>query len=437
MGSKSSKSHCWTNALATVATLAITLGASGGIAQAAPRGPDRAFRTPVERSNQANSSTALSTTQLQRAISKALKAFGGSAGGWVKQIGVEGTLFHHNADRSFPIASNTKLFTTGTALSRLGPDRTLTTSVWSLGEISEGVASGGIVIVGGGDPTLTGTGIAKLAKRIVAHGVKRVVGPVLYDASNFDRRTRVPQSGVSGGPYLGSLSGLSYGWGWDSSGPMSDPARNATLELAQQLRNRGVVVDGKVKRSPGITPRVEQLATLESPDLGAIAAATNAPSDNFLAEMLLKVIPDQLGQLGTTARGAEIVEHFASTHDASISIENGSGLSRRNRATPSAVGHFLAAMASQPVQVAREFRGSLAVAGRTGTLAFRMRGSAAEGRCSAKTGTLNGVSALSGYCRTSSGGTAAFSLLFGGHVDTDAAHLAQDRIAALIARLAG
>lgn len=402
-----------------------------------PQGPDRAFRTPATKSDEATASAGLSARKLARGLTAVLKGFKGSVGAWVADLDSGRVIYKRNGDRAFPIASNTKIFTTGTALSRLGPNRRLSTTVWSVGELSNGQANGGVVIVGDGDPTLTGSGIAKLAKKIAAAGVSRIAGPVLYDASNFDRRSGVPQSGVTGGPYLGSLSGLSYGWGWDNSGPMSNPARTAAAELARQLKKRGVSVSGKVKRAPGDGLRSRQIAELESPDLAAIAKATNAPSDNFLAEMMLKVIPDQLGGVGRTAAGVKIVERFASTHDSRVEMENGSGLSRKNRATPAAVGRFLVSMAGQPTGVASAFRDSLAVAGRTGTLAFRMQGSAADGRCSAKTGTLDGVSALSGFCRTGSDGSTVFSLLFGGQVNIDSAHLAQDRAAALIARYGG
>jgi D-alanyl-D-alanine carboxypeptidase/D-alanyl-D-alanine-endopeptidase (penicillin-binding protein 4) len=63
-----------------------------------------------------------------------------------------------------------------------------------------------------------------------------------------------------------------------------------------------------------------------------------------------------------------------------------------------------------------------------------MRGTAAEGNCATKTGTLDGVSALSGYCNAG-GHTIAFSVL-NNSVDVNAAHIAQDRIAAAIARYA-
>ena len=81
---------------------------------------------------------------------------------------------------------------------------------------------------------------------------------------------------------------------------------------------------------------------------------------------------------------------------------------------------------------AAAFRGSLPVAGREGTLAGRMEGTAAEGECAAKTGTLDDVSALSGYCEAGSH-TIVFSLLMN-DVNVDTARDAQDAIAAAIAR---
>jgi D-alanyl-D-alanine carboxypeptidase/D-alanyl-D-alanine-endopeptidase (penicillin-binding protein 4) len=79
------------------------------------------------------------------------------------------------------------------------------------------------------------------------------------------------------------------------------------------------------------------------------------------------------------------------------------------------------------------FRASLAVACRSGTLAYRMCGSAASGRCRGKTGTLTGVSALSGYCTLPGGRTIAFSFLMNG-VDVYGARSLQNRMAIAIAR---
>src|SRR5262249_32385556 len=127
--------------------------------------------------------------------------------------------------------------------------------------------------------------------------------------------------------------------------------------------------------------------------------------------------------------------------------ENGSGLTRRNKASPAAVVKLLDSMIevdqnSSPSAQADQERlrdawiDSLAVAGRSGTVAHRLRGTAAQGRCHLKTGTLDGVSALSGYCFR--GGDDAdhaviFSLLMN-RVNVNRAHVVQDRMASLIAR---
>ena len=90
-------------------------------------------------------------------------------------------------------------------------------------------------------------------------------------------------------------------------------------------------------------------------------------------------------------------------------VVDGSGLSRSDRTTPRQVVHLLEAMHGQ--EVAGAFEGSLAVAGRTGTIRRRMRGTAAQDRCRAKTGTLIGVSALAGLCESAGGDTIAFAML--------------------------
>jgi D-alanyl-D-alanine carboxypeptidase len=92
--------------------------------------------------------------------------------------------------------------------------------------------------------------------------------------------------------------------------------------------------------------------------------------------------------------------------------------------------------AARPEPPARRLGGFAAVAGRSGTLAHRMRRTAAQGKCHAKTGTLTGVSALSGYCFQGADDAehaVVFSLLMN-RVDVNRARLVQDRMAALIAR---
>ena len=264
-------------------------------------------------------------------------------------------------------------------------------------------------------------------------GIRRVEGDIRADETIFDRRRSVPQSGITGGPFLGALSGLAFERGLESGSPAGNPAKRAGEALARELRDAGVRVTGRVVVGPAPKRAVagDPLAQAPSPTAAQLLAMTNKPSDNFFAETLLKRLAARGGGQGTTAKGVRKVERFARRSGSGLETENGSGLSRRDRSSPREVGHLLVRMArSGPPGTA--FRASLPIAGRDGTLAGRMRGTAAEGRCMAKTGTIDAVSALSGYCR-SGHGLVVFSLLMNS-VDVSAAQRAQDKIVAAIAR---
>jgi D-alanyl-D-alanine carboxypeptidase/D-alanyl-D-alanine-endopeptidase (penicillin-binding protein 4) len=83
--------------------------------------------------------------------------------------------------------------------------------------------------------------------------------------------------------------------------------------------------------------------------------------------------------------------------------------------------------------IGEDFIGDLALAGHEGTTAGRMKGTPAYGRCRLKTGTLTGVSNLSGYCFNKSGRVMVFSTLMGSVGSTEYAHIEQDRIAGAVA----
>ena len=165
--------------------------------------------------------------------------------------------------------------------------------------------------------------------------------------------------------------------------------------------------------------------------MAALIEETNVPSNNFFAEMLLKRLDAADGDRGSRRGGAADVERFANSVGVDVQAVDGSGLSRRNAVAPQEVVKLLTAMARDS-ENGQAFRNSLPIAGKEGTVADRMRGTAAEGNCATKTGTLDGVSALSGYCNAG-GHTIAFSVL-NNSVDVNAARIAQDRIAAAIAR---
>jgi serine-type D-Ala-D-Ala carboxypeptidase/endopeptidase (penicillin-binding protein 4) len=157
------------------------------------------------------------------------------------------------------------------------------------------------------------------------------------------------------------------------------------------------------------------------------------PSNNFFAEMLLKRLAAVGGKQGTRRRGDHKVEAFARSLGTDVNAVDGSGLARGNNVSPEEVGKLLTGMYElDDEREAAAFEDSLPIAGKEGTVADRMRGTAAEGNCATKTGTLSDASALSGYCQAGQR-TIAFSILMNS-VNVDAARKAQDKMAAAIAR---
>ena len=171
---------------------------------------------------------------------------------------------------------------------------------------------------------------------------------------------------------------------------------------------------------------------VHSPDIAHLIALTNTPSDNYFAETLIKDLGARFGAAGTTAAGAAVVRSEMSTvFGIHPRLNDGSGLSRYDRATPLDIVSLLHQLAGNA-----NFTKSLAVAGRTGTLVDEMRGTPAQGRCRGKTGSLHDVSNVVGYCLAQDGHTLAYAIMMNGIVP-DYAHPIQDRMQVALATYDG
>ncbi|HEV3378875.1 MAG TPA: D-alanyl-D-alanine carboxypeptidase/D-alanyl-D-alanine-endopeptidase, partial [Thermoleophilaceae bacterium] len=336
-------------------------------------------------------------------------------------------------------------FVAATALARFGTEGTLGTEVLGRGELDEeGVWRGDLYLRGGGDPTFgsrrftsrsygSGATVEDLATLLDEAGVERVTGRIYGDESRHDSLRGGPYSGFGVSIWVGPLSALSFNRGLASesgSGYQTSPPAFAALRLDAALEARGI----RVRLAPraGTAPAgAPVIASVDSPPMATLVRLMNKPSDNFMAEVLLKDIAMQANGRGTTAAGARLVAGHARRLGARARIADGSGLSRGNRASPYRVVRLLTAMNQQEDQF-DPWYASLAIAGRDGTLKKRMRSGPARGRCRAKTGTLSNVSTLSGYCTARSGDMYAFSILMN-NVYTSGAKVLQDRMAQAIA----
>ncbi len=186
--------------------------------------------------------------------------------------------------------------------------------------------------------------------------------------------------------------------------------------LKQMLGMRGVKVKGRVRLATAPIPRDARLLHVsQSETLDVIIKRLNKVSSNFVAEQLIKTLGAEVkGAPGTHAKGIEVVEEFLAREvgiaRGTYVMRNGSGLNDANRFSASQVNRLLLySMATMPTMP--EFLSSLGIAGKDGTLRWRFEGSDAVGRLRAKTGTLENVSALSGYVVAVGGEQFAFSIM--------------------------
>ncbi len=177
------------------------------------------------------------------------------------------------------------------------------------------------------------------------------------------------------------------------------PSIYAGETLKRVLENEGIKVEGKVKR--GTTPdNIKVLVNHESAPLQELITHMNRFSDNHYAEQILKATGAKtIGHPGSTKKGLEVIARFmerAGVKRNLYKLFNGSGLFANTSITPRDLVKFLQRVSTLD-WLQEKLVDSLALAGRSGTLARRMSSTRADGRVRAKTGTLRDVSTLSGY----------------------------------------
>ncbi len=346
-------------------------------------------------------------------------------------------------------ASNEKLVTSSAALAAWTGAFRFSTQLFidAPGPDERGVVQGNVYVRGLGDPTLSTASFQRthygmetgdihdFVAALNTLGVTRITGSVVADDGYFDAARGVAGWRPSMAIFCGPLSALTLNESVGSHGGyVPDPSLAAASTLTKKLRAAGVRVAHGPAR--GVAPITATLAYTErSAPLGRVLAAMNKPSDNFIAEELLKGLGAGFGDGGSTVAGADVAKRFLQSIGVNegFRIRDGSGLSYQDKLTARVVARILGAMAKRPDFPV--FRRSLAIAGVDGTLEHRMRGTPAAGNVRAKTGTLNAASSLSGYVTTANGHTLSFAMLMNGSpLPLARAHAAQDAVAVLLAR---
>jgi D-alanyl-D-alanine carboxypeptidase/D-alanyl-D-alanine-endopeptidase (penicillin-binding protein 4) len=205
---------------------------------------------------------------------------------------------------------------------------------------------------------------------------------------------------------------LPLGGEWKESLAVADPASCAAAVFSSLIESRGIrVVSGIATSRAALPSGARVLAAYEGQPMAQMIRVVNTESQNLHSEMLLRLVGLKLGGEGSVAAGHEAVRGVLKrlgVDDTGSALADGSGLARTNLLTPRGVVALLAAMDRHPHAAA--FRDSLAVAGATGTLEKRLRGTPAEQRLVAKTGSLQLANALAGYVTTTRGERLAFAI---------------------------
>ena len=341
-------------------------------------------------------------------------------------------VYSHNLTLPLIPASNEKLAVTYAALHAFGPAYQFETQVIAEGEQEGALWRGDLILKGYGDPTLSSLRLNALAAQIRGYGITRVTGRLVGDESFFDSKRTAP--GWKSWFFINEsppLSALTADRGRYRGRTSRNPAQAAAELFREALLAAGVSITGRTvvgKATDGALP----LASSSSLPLLHVLRFMNRESDNFTAEVLLKHLGTQLTDQGTTFAGAAVVRQILTEQQipvGGVRIVDGSGLSRLNRLTPAMLVAMLQKGYADPL-VRDVLLSTLPLAGRTGTLRRRMRGSPAAGRVRAKTGTTREASALSGYVKR----RYVFAILQNGSpVSTYWARRAQDRFAAVLA----
>ena len=437
------------------------------------------------------------------------------------------TLYSQNADKLFTPASNTKLFTTAAALALIGPDYKFRTTVETTGTLDRyGRLNGDLVLVGHGDPNLSGRelpydlktqrndnpiqALEALADALAQKGVKFIDGDIIADDSYFaferygegwsqddlvwadgapvsaltindnvvfvnilpadrpgekafvsvkpfadyyrlDNRIITTPAGTGRRFFVNREPGSTVLTLWgnmplDDAGAnealaIEDPAEFAAGLFRQLLEKRGIVIyghqrtrhtelaslstfsvtaiapsrggsDNDGQARPLKTDQPVTLASYESKPLLQDLRVINKVSQNLHAEILLRLLGRERGNAGTIEGGLEVLHGFltqAGIPSDQYVFYDGSGLSRQNLVTPHAIVQLLRYCATQPWGA--DYKATFPIAGVDGSLTERLASPRLHNRIMAKTGSLGGVKALSGYATTDSGQVVVFSIL--------------------------
>lgn len=330
-------------------------------------------------------------------------------------------LYAHNHRQLMRTASTMKLLTAITALFTLGTDYEFSTSLYYKGTISQGVLNGDLICLGGMDPMFDRKDMQAFVQALKSKGVTSLRGRIVTDNT-----MKVPDK-------------WGEGWCWDDDNPtlvplLIDGKPNFSEQLLKELQNARINTTG-VRVSAGTLPADAKHLCTRSHSISEVMKQMMKESDNLFAECTYYQVAASSGKRPAKAKDAQEIEkdllNKIGLNADDYSLADGSGLSLYNYLSAEAQVALLR-YAWQTPNIFQTLFPTLPIAGEDGTLKRRMQDTAAQGRVWAKTGTVSGVSALSGYLVAPNGHYIAFSIINQGVKQGSAGRRFQDRVCAAL-----
>ncbi|MBP3725821.1 MAG: D-alanyl-D-alanine carboxypeptidase/D-alanyl-D-alanine-endopeptidase [Bacteroidaceae bacterium] len=316
-------------------------------------------------------------------------------------------------------ASTMKVLTAISVLDKLGADYPITTRLYRDGEVTDSLRTlnGNLYLRGAMDPRLGNYDLRCLVDAVVALGIDTLRGDICGDDNMKDGRQ------------------WGEGWCWDDDNPTLNPlllnGREGLMNsFVNALRDRGLVVIGNTHERRRV-PSGATLLTSRQHTIGDMLERCLKNSNNLYAEVLFYQLAASRNAHRASAKDA-IAEERALLNRLGIAgtayrLADGSGLSLYNYLTPEILVTLLRYAFSRP-HIFTPLYAALPIAGVDGTLKGRMGGTAAGGNVRAKTGTLEGVSTLAGYCEAANGHMLCFAIMNSGLHRQDDGRRFQNRV---------
>lgn len=338
------------------------------------------------------------------------------------------TIFSLNSFQTMIPASNTKLFTTSVALVSLGGDFKISLKLFTDDSyLKDGIINGNIYLKGFGNATITENDLLLFVKHLQELGIYKITGNIVGDETYFDdayyRADWIDDevSTVKLSPISALIIDRNQIITFKKKGrrtkkyveDIKQPALHAANLLKEKLDNAGINVSGSAIQdiTPIETDQIDEISI----SLREFVSLINKHSDNYLAECLFKIIGAEYSKVeGNSFYATQAILDFLdqnNIYSQGTEIVDGSGISRFDKVTPASVAGVLESMYFN-LNSFEDFYNSLSVAGVDGTLRSRLTGSYAENNFHGKTGTLNGVTSLSGYLKTKGNDDLIVSLIF-------------------------